>query len=832
MTTQRLGLLTIVGAALAAVLAAGATGVSAQGLPGTSPNKCLAGKTTCVLKKAAAKLKCHEKAEKSGSAVDQNCLDKATHKFDGGTDASRACFTRLESKAHPLMPESMCTTVGDLGAIESKVDAFVSDVVTELDPQFPNPVLNRCSAGKKKCVNKKISALLKCRAKCQKNPSSCGTVETACRDKAKLKFDGLPDTPEKGCFARLEAKQDVGKPETMCPSTEDRDALEAKVDAFLTDVLAELETQSATTAECEVFSPAGNDRFDSFAVVSLRILPVGSPAPTPWPTPVTLTLDGPVIVQRGTPDPVGPPFGAPRVIDTEIISMALTGSSPMGPVTLRESLSHHSKGLIKARSAGNDFPADSFFDIFFEIETALPSPMDKLHNNDAIPMRQVISCIPPLGRIYVPAYTLEIPLYDRNGTPVASLTHAKHHVPGPTCGDGHRDPWEQCDDGNQVDCDGCDSTCTTGCQNGIVCAPPEDCDDGNATPGDGCEPDCKLTPHPNCTDFPPAGTDSIDSFAVVSIAIPSLALRDSVFLYGLTTIERGDPVNVANHLQIATEITSMSLSGTSSVLGGAITVRESQSVQSNGLIKAQLPGPYPPSFPYPANSFFDVFFEVETGLLPPLNILHNAVPIHQQQVIKCIPPFGRIYFPAVALTIPLLDADDNEVATLTHARHYVRDPFCGDGTVDVGEDCDDRNKLDCDGCDSNCTFTACGNGIVCAPEQCDDMNPTPGDGCEPDCTLTPAAECIGETCGHFTGTCDPGFPGQCFCFTVAEYGGKCVDDFRCSTAEDCPGGTSTCPGGKICYVSTCCGGLKCGPSTCTGVMRSVGASGGPMASGN
>lgn len=62
--------------------------------------------------------------------------------------------------------------------------------------------------------------------------------------------------------------------------------------------------------------------------------------------------------------------------------------------------------------------------------------------------------------------------------------------------------------------------------------------------------------------------------------------------------------------------------------------------------------------------------------------------------------------------------------------------FCGNSVVDAGEQCDDGNLSEEDGCDSNCTLTACGNGIVTSGEECDDGNPTDGDGCDADCSLT------------------------------------------------------------------------------------------------
>jgi len=41
------------------------------------------------------------------------------------------------------------------------------------------------------------------------------------------------------------------------------------------------------------------------------------------------------------------------------------------------------------------------------------------------------------------------------------------------------------------------------------------------------------------------------------------------------------------------------------------------------------------------------------------------------------------------------------------------------GDCQVGEQCDDGNTINGDGCDNNCSFTACGNGISTAGEECD-----------------------------------------------------------------------------------------------------------------
>jgi cysteine-rich repeat protein len=72
---------------------------------------------------------------------------------------------------------------------------------------------------------------------------------------------------------------------------------------------------------------------------------------------------------------------------------------------------------------------------------------------------------------------------------------------------------------------------------------------------------------------------------------------------------------------------------------------------------------------------------------------------------------------------------------------------CGNGVLDLGEDCDDGNLVNEDGCSSTCTNEiippGCGNGIKEGTEQCDDGNNVNGDGCSAICTdeMIPPGEC-------------------------------------------------------------------------------------------
>jgi cysteine-rich repeat protein len=73
---------------------------------------------------------------------------------------------------------------------------------------------------------------------------------------------------------------------------------------------------------------------------------------------------------------------------------------------------------------------------------------------------------------------------------------------------------------------------------------------------------------------------------------------------------------------------------------------------------------------------------------------------------------------------------------------------CGDGVVNTGEDCDDMNEDEDDGCVS-CVFARCGDGHVRAgAEECDDMNGNDDDGCTTGClACTGGADTLGEA-GH------------------------------------------------------------------------------------
>ncbi|MCB9706329.1 MAG: DUF4215 domain-containing protein [Myxococcales bacterium] len=81
------------------------------------------------------------------------------------------------------------------------------------------------------------------------------------------------------------------------------------------------------------------------------------------------------------------------------------------------------------------------------------------------------------------------------------------------------------------------------------------------------------------------------------------------------------------------------------------------------------------------------------------------------------------------------------------------DPFCGDGAVDPGEECDDGNDIDEDLCTNKCTIPACGDQIVQGDEECDDGD---ANGVGGICTLMCKYNVCGDGVPGLDEECDDG----------------------------------------------------------------------------
>ncbi|HKQ47974.1 MAG TPA: CHRD domain-containing protein [Phycisphaerae bacterium] len=142
-----------------------------------------------------------------------------------------------------------------------------------------------------------------------------------------------------------------------------------------------------------------------------------------------VNAQGPTRIQRSNPLP-----GIPNTVPIEIISMSLTGNSPFGPATVIERPDAHSPGQAIGQAVpGVDFPAQSFFDVFVEVQLpGAPPGLQNLITQNPVRVNALggIHEVPPSMADYQgPQFGPEL-LYDRSnpGQPVGRLHFVSHRV--------------------------------------------------------------------------------------------------------------------------------------------------------------------------------------------------------------------------------------------------------------------------------------------------------------------------------------------------------------------------------------------------------------------
>jgi len=142
---------------------------------------------------------------------------------------------------------------------------------------------------------------------------------------------------------------------------------------------------------------------------------------------------------------------------------------------------------------------------------------------------------------------------------------------------------------------------------------------------------------------------------------------------------------------------------------------------------------------------------------------------------------------------------------------------CGDDKQGPGEGCDDGNLVDGDGCSAMCAAEGCGDKVMQANEECDDGNQTNDDGCTNACTKPKCgdkivqkeeqcddgaesagcdADCSSATCGDGTlnmtagEVCDDGNNTNTDACAACKPA-KCGDGFVQANVESCDDGNQT-----------------------------------------
>ena len=174
--------------------------------------------------------------------------------------------------------------------------------------------------------------------------------------------------------------------------------------------------------------------------------------------------------------------------------------------------------------------------------------------------------------------------------------------------------------------------------------------------------------------------------------------------------------------------------------------------------------------------------------------------------------------------------DGNNVSGDGCSSDCMSDETCGNGVIDsaVGELCDDGNNTSGDGCQANCTLPSCGDGTVDPGEVCDDGNTTDGDGCNSRCSSDESCGNsivdteVGEQCDDGNNTAGDGCSDACkleFCGNGTVDASEVCDDGNnvsgdgcrgdCMSDESCGNGTVDVAAGEQCDDGNAIAGDGC-----------------------
>jgi len=416
-----------------------------------------------------------------------------------------------------------------------------------------------------------------------------------------------------------------------------------------------------------------------------------------------------------------------------------------------------------------------------------------------------------------------------------------------TCGDGFvKAGVEQCDDGNNSN----DDECSTGCEiiyHAGACGDGniddgEDCDDGNAASDDGCSGSCAVEQGWQCTES--CNSASINnSNNVFARFFENLWARLTAFLTAQVSPQTrscpsvctpicGDGVVVGDEEcddgnridddNCSNECRASNAPQTFIVDDGD---REQFVVSKPEWWIAQAKG-YKGSSHYSAErtasnvhwlfgnipaGTYDVFatWPVASnaqGANAMYSVKEAGTRILSLIVDQKLEPDGKIASDGTRWQklgqVVFKTGDDVRVyiygistANIAVADAVMLEPIkCGNGTFELGEECDDGNTVSGDGCSVRCMREArCGDGIVEDGEECDDGNKNNNDGCSTACEILHPSDVCGDGVVGDGEECDDGnqVSGDGCSAICGEEG---VDVYPCALCRDVE-----CQAGSVCY---------------------------------
>lgn len=377
---------------------------------------------------------------------------------------------------------------------------------------------------------------------------------------------------------------------------------------------------------------------------------------------------------------------------------------------------------------------------------------------------------------------------------------------GPVCGDGNLDAGEECDDGNTSNGDGCNSTChiepvTVTFQQGA-----------NGYSG---------TVDTFLNAGAPTANNSAATTLVVDLApsVQQVLMRfDNIFGTNPGQIPPGATiqsatlrVNITNASAAGANLHRMAQSwnatdnwNTFSTGGGGIqagteclsTADVSSLLNSTGLHSITVTNSVTAWLANPATNF-------GWAWLPPATDDSWQFDSAEAATAGNRPLLTVVYIPAALCgngdMDPGEECDDGNTSNGDGCDSTCHvEPVCGNGSIEGGEECDDGvNNSDVlpDACRTDCTSAGCGDGVQDAGEECDDGNTANGDGCDSTCQLEPVC---GDGVAEGSEQCDDGagnsdtLPDACrtnctnaHCGDGVQDTGEACDDGNMSNGDGC-----------------------------------------------
>jgi len=304
----------------------------------------------------------------------------------------------------------------------------------------------------------------------------------------------------------------------------------------------------------------------------------------------------------------------------------------------------------------------------------------------------------------------------------------------PFCSDNVTDPGEQCDDGNLINGDGCSSICVRECGNGALNPSLEQCDNGTLnsnTAPNACRANCRL---PFCGDGVVDAGEQCDNGTWMGIdpgqCRPNCTLPNCGD--GIT-----DPnEDCDNGLSFNGPNSNCSTSCRTNCGDGIIQTGEQ--CDEGGLNSN-----YPDAI-CRTNCLLarcgDGIIDTQRG--EQCDSVEVVDPLNPNS-----PVYGNRYCSANCTQLcgsgvfnPNLECDHGcyNADLPNKCRTNCENPICGDGIIDVTEECDTANSRSNsapNACRMNCTLPKCGDYVVDNGEQCDlgVQNGVPGSGCSSKC---------------------------------------------------------------------------------------------------